>query len=808
MKRIFRILGLLLILVVGQLGATVIQSGSSDLEGTTSWLYDYSSLGNGDTTFLNNTVYKATFSFDVTDNHDSYFIYLGTDNDSDGEYLDDQSDWGTYVKSGIFSGAQTISAFAYYYTLDDHNADYSKDGKKLKFFVRRRGIIDSDTDTLELSGIYEWHLAPPQSPGTPDLQTNDDKGTANNDDETNLTTLNFDVSNLIVSGSNFEVQLVDEYSYNWHWRSGNSTALTPLTITTSATMTFQYDSFTHGYWYLRVNVKNQYGSISYSGNRTVFVDTQTPNPPNILDLLTSSDSGSNSSDNITNDETPTFTVSPSSGSIYGDDVTRIYFSGTYVTLTDSIINSGCPGCTYSSYDFTVETGELTTDNVYQVYAKFADDAGNVSSASDSLTFTLDTTAPNEPDKPDLSTSDDTGFLSGDNVTNLGTNADDIDITITGLSDNDIDSVLLVMDNTDTLGRVELGVGNTSYTFTVNGLTEADHTFKALVKDNAGNQSADSQGLTVTIDTTASGRPTLDLKSSSDNGRLNNDNLTNDDTPTMTTGNLVSSDSVVFYDNGTRLEAFLVNAATMDIVLSQLSDGSHPLTTKAEDPAGNFSLVSTPVVNVRIDTEAPSQPARPNLKDASDTGHANDDEYTSDTTPEFTIGTVAAIDSIVLKIAGQEIEGVPTGSSIDLEVPIAISPDGNYSAYATKIDSAGNSTDGSSLTITIDTADPSTPGKPDLTNATDTGRENDDNKTMEMRPVFTVSNISIGDSLYLKFRDSSGDTTIYARAKADATDETLTAASDVAEGTYNVWVLANDPAGNQTEGTVLSSVEID
>jgi len=796
--------------MVIQLRATVTQSGSSDLEGNTGWLYDYSTLGSNDTTYLNNTVYKATFTFDVTDNHDSYFIYLGTDDNENGNYLDDQASWGTYVKSGIFSGSQTITAEALYSTLDDHNADYSNDDKKLKFFVRRRGTFDANTDTLELSGIYEWHLEPPQAPVTPDLQSGDDTGTSSTDNETNLSSLNFDVSSLPVSGTNFEVQLTKEAWSSNYWRSSNtSTALTALTITTSTTMTLQYDSFSDGTWYLRANVKDQYGSISYSGNRTVHVDTQAPSAPNILDLKTTSDTGSNTSDNKTNDQTPTFTITPSSGNIMGDDISRVYFSGTVVTLTDSIIASGFPNNQYSSDDITVQIGELTTDNEYQVYAIFIDDAGNASSSSDSLTFTLDTTEPSSPAKPDLESSDDTGFLTTDNLTNKGTLTDDIQLTIGSLTDSDIDSVYLVMDNTDTLGRIELGVGNTSYTFTVNGLSEADHTFKALVKDDAGNESADSQGLSVTIDTTAPSRPTLDLNTSSDTGRKNDDNLTNDDTPTMTVENLSASDSVIFYDNGSSIQSSLVNAASMDITLNQLENGSHPLTVKAEDPAGNFSLTSTPTVNVRIDTDPPSQPDGPDLKDASDTGHANNDDNTSDTTPEFTIGSVTAtIDSIVLNIAGQTIGQVPTGSSIDITVPLSISPDGNYTVYATKIDSAGNTTDGSSMTITIDTEDPSTPAAPDLTAATDTGTENDDDKTMEMQPVFTVSNISIGDSLHLKFLDSSGDTTIYARAKADATNETLTAGSDVAEGTHNVWVLAFDLAGNQTEGNVLTNVEID
>ena len=809
LNKTYRILGILIIMMSTHLSAIIINNGTSSLSGNDGWLFDYTSTDNGDGAIIyNNTAYQVDFSFDVGDTTEAYYILLATDLDEDDNYLEHSDVW-EQVESSTYngSGESLAETVRYYEGINDINSTYSKDGQPFKFYIRRRAVSGYQ-DTLSLSGEFEWRLEPPSSPGTPNLDTDHDTGTSDSDNETQLTDLDFTVTSLIVSGNDYQVALV-EADDNHTWQNSSASQLTPLEITTDNTMTLANDDFSDGYWYLRAVLINPHGCISTSGELTLLVDTQAPNPPNILDLKTTSDSGSNTSDNKTNDQTPTFTISPSSGNILGDDVSRVYFSGTVVTLTDSIIYPGCYWCGYADDDITVQIGELDIDNEYQVYAKFIDDAGNVSSSSDSLTFTLDTTEPTTPAKPDLESSDDTGFSTSDNLTNQGTLTDDIQITIGSLTDSDIDSVYLVMDNTDTLGRIELGVGNTSYTFTVNGLTEDDHTFKALVTDDTGNESADSQGLSVTIDTTASGRPTLDLKTSSDLGRLNDDDLTNDDTPTMTVGNLSASDSVIFYDNGSSIQSSLVDAASMDIDLNQLENGSHPLTVKAEDPAGNFSLTSTPTVNVRIDTDAPSQPDGPDLKDASDTGHANNDEYTSDTTPEFTIGSVTAtIDSIVLNIAGQTIGQVPTGNSIDITVPLSISPDGNYAVYATKIDSAGNSTDGSSLTITIDTADPSTPAAPDLTNATDTGQENDDNKTNDMRPVFTVSTVSIGDSLYLKFLDSSGDTTIYARSKAEADPETMTAGSDVAEGTHNVWVMAFDQAGNQTEGSILSSVEID
>ena len=46
-----------------------------------------------------------------------------------------------------------------------------------------------------------------------------------------------------------------------------------------------------------------------SGNLGITVDTLAPSQPAIMDLRTSSDSGLSASDNITNDNTPTFDFS-------------------------------------------------------------------------------------------------------------------------------------------------------------------------------------------------------------------------------------------------------------------------------------------------------------------------------------------------------------------------------------------------------------------------------------------------------------------------------------------------------------------
>jgi autotransporter-associated beta strand protein len=107
----------------------------------------------------------------------------------------------------------------------------------------------------------------------------------------------------------------------------------------------------------------------------VVVDAVAPAAPSAPDLTSGSDTGSSTSDDITGDETPTFTGTAEAGST----VTLYDTNGT--TALGSATTNG-------SGNWTITSSVLTAGS-HTVTAKAADAAGNVSFASADLTITID-----------------------------------------------------------------------------------------------------------------------------------------------------------------------------------------------------------------------------------------------------------------------------------------------------------------------------------------------------------------------------------------------------------------------------------
>ncbi|MEZ0267919.1 MAG: Ig-like domain-containing protein, partial [Phycisphaerae bacterium] len=131
---------------------------------------------------------------------------------------------------------------------------------------------------------------------------------------------------------------------------------------------------------------------------SVTYDTTAPSAPGALDLQDASDTGSLATDNVTNDNTPTFTVPGTAIPYY-----RVYRFGTLLS----------PGYETAS-TFTAPT---TADGTYQFWAVAVDAAGNESAPGTVLSVTVDTVAPAAPTAPDLRATSDTGSSATDNLTN-------------------------------------------------------------------------------------------------------------------------------------------------------------------------------------------------------------------------------------------------------------------------------------------------------------------------------------------------------------------------------------------------------
>ncbi len=452
--------------------------------------------------------------------------------------------------------------------------------------------------------------------------------------------------------------------------------------------------------------------------------------PAAVFLDPSSDSGMMDNDNITNDVTPqlfmladlsdfanmgitVLTAAQATAGQTAGAAVRVFATN----LTTGVTVEGYADPVGLSNTLFAFTPAALPDGTYFISAAvdifdLQEDGGGVpdpamgrSLLSPPLTVTIDNTPPNPSTTPDLLVSSDSGTFNNDNVTNVAAPAFDgvgpANSKIRILASRDggplvtIGQGVIGSDLTDDPEPNGLG----AWEVTVEPLTDGTYQILAIVEDAAGNQSLESQRLTVYIDTIMPNTPVLDLDAASDSGRNDTDNITNDNTPTVITtaddpfntginpfpndiryrifDRLSPTSEVLLVDSFASLGALTIGGVFTD-VLPLLADGVHNLKLEVEDRAGNLS--NDFLLTVVIDTVAPPTPMI-NLDPASDTGIQGQpetfvDRITSNSTPAF-LG-LAEADSLV-RVYG---DGAPiSGFAIDasdtlLGQTVAVPIDGN------------------------------------------------------------------------------------------------------------------------------------
>ncbi len=427
---------------------------------------------------------------------------------------------------------------------------------------------------------------------------------------------------------------------------------------------------------------------------TVALTTPATAPPDLAPL---SDTGDSDGDDITNDNTPTVTgVGAEAGA-----TVRLYDGATEV------------GDTTAAGDGTWSiTSSLLTDGDHTLTAKQTDIAGNVSAASDGLTVTIDTVVV-EPSAPDLDAASDTGDFDDDNITKGATP------TVTGSGAEEGATVTLYDTDGTTVRGTGVADGSGNWEIVSTSLTDGDHTLKVKQTDIAGNESGFSTGLVVTIDTVANSLSALDLAAASDTGASDSDNITKDNTPTVTGSGAEEGATVTLYDSdGTTVLGTDVAAAdgTWSIESSALTDGGHGLSAKQTDIAGNVSLAAD-VPTMTIDTVA-AAPSAPDLKSTSDLGTSSTDDITSDNTPTVT-GTGAEAGATVTLYDTDGTTSLGTGvadGSGNWEITSSALGNAVHTLTAKQTDIAGNTSAASTgLAVTIDTVAPTALGETIIVN---------------------------------------------------------------------------------------------
>ena len=256
-----------------------------------------------------------------------------------------------------------------------------------------------------------------------------------------------------------------------------------------------------------------------SGALVTFPDLQIDPPSTPVITSFSTDSGT-VGDHVTNENTLTLT-----GTATANSTVTVYDGGTLLGTTTSDASGGW------SY-----TTAALTDGAHNFTATETV-SGNTGGISSALSVTIDTSAPTTPAIASFST--DSGTV-GDGITNDNT------LTLTGSAE--ANATVKVYDGATLLGSATAN-GAGAWSFTTAALANGAHSLTATATDVAGNTSAASTALSVTIDTGAPAAPAI-AAYSTDSGTVG-DGITNDNTLTLT-GSAEANATVKVYDGVTLL----------------------------------------------------------------------------------------------------------------------------------------------------------------------------------------------------------------------------------------------------------------
>jgi len=518
---------------------------------------------------------------------------------------------------------------------------------------------------------------------------------------------------------------------------------------------------------------------SASTGLSVTIDTSTTTP-SVPDMTAGSDTGL-STDNITSTTTPVFTGTAEAGA----SVTLYDTNGTTVIGTGTADGSG---------NWSITASSALSEGTHTITAKATDIAGNVSTLSSGLQITIDTTVPSAPSTPDLAAGSDTGSSTTDNITSNTTPV------FTGTAEAGASVTLYDTNGTTALGTATAD-GSGNWSITASTLSAGSHTITAKATDIAGNVSVASSGLAVTIDTSAAAPSTPDLAAGSDTG-VTTDNITSITTPTFT-GTAEANATVRLYDtDGTTVlgTATADGSGNWSITSSTLSAGSHTITAKATDAAGNVSAASSGLV-VTIDTTAPSAPVVTGI--TTDTGTSATDGITNDQSLIIN-GTAEANSTVEVFKGGVSIGTATTNGSgaWSFDYTGTTLAEGSYTFTAKATDVAGNvSALSSGLTVTIDTTAPAVPAVTGI--STDTGVNSTDGITTDTTlvingtgPASTLIEVFMGGiSIGTATSDGTG---------AWSFDYTGTS---LALGSYVFTAKSKDTAGNLSAASSDYTVQV-
>lgn len=476
-----------------------------------------------------------------------------------------------------------------------------------------------------------------------------------------------------------------------------STVLGTTTVNALGNWTFTPSTaLTPGTWNITATATDTAGNTGVASDvRTFTVDTSAPNAPAITTVF--------------DDQGPS-TGNLSNGSVTDD--TRPAISGTSEpNATIKLYDNGNPLATVTAdgtgaWSYT-PTADMAQGN-HVITATAADAAGNLSAASGSFSFVVDSLAPLAPVITSLT--DDVAPVVGPVLINGTTN--DNTPTLSGTAE--AGATVRIYDTNNVLVGTTTANASGNWTVTTSTLGDGPHSLTAKATDAAGNISTSSQPFGFTVDTAIPVAPTLtsvtDDVAGGALGALTNGQLTNDNLPTLT-GTAEAGSTVSIYDGSTLLGTTVATGGTWTFTPgTALADGSHTLTVTATDAGGNISQPTTGFTIV-VDATAPVTPVITNIVDdvPNIVGNVGNGQFTNDSLP--TLNGTAEANSTVRIYDGATLVTTVTANASGAWTwtPTTALSQGVHTWTVTSTDAAGNlSATSTAAGIIVDTVAPGAP----------------------------------------------------------------------------------------------------
>jgi 20S proteasome alpha/beta subunit len=368
------------------------------------------------------------------------------------------------------------------------------------------------------------------------------------------------------------------------------------------------------------------------------------------------------------------------------------------------------------------------------------------------------TTPTAPAAPNIASFSTDSGVAGDKITNDNT----IELKGTAAAN----STIKIYDGSTQIGTAKADqAGGWDYITQV--LTDAKHTLTATATNSSGQTSAASAALAITVDTKAPTAPSIAS------------NTVNSGNQVVLSGTAEANSAIKVYDGTTQVGTATTNASgSWSVTTSALSSGTHTLTAKATDVAGNVSTASQAINSVIGTTSPPpsgSAPAAPAIASFSkDSGKAGDN-ITNDKTLTLT-GTAVANSTVNVFDGTTKIGTATAGSNGSWSYTTSALIDGKHNFTATATNGSGTSSVSATLAVTIDASAPNAPVK--------NGHSVKGNQVDLTGTAEANSTVNVYDG-----------STLVGTTTTNATGNWAVSTSQLSSGSHSLSLTATDAAGN-------------